>query len=471
MRPLRRSISLVSVLFFAALSLILSYATYRIYTSTMLGRYQKQMTSILDYVERHIDHEDMSECARTYVESEKYRQFQAFFDEFIDCYEDVHYLYILKVEDPEAAINIRDICSANSTYEKENEPDMVLHLGDGEEGWYDAETARAFLAIQQGDEDVFYTNPSQWGVDYTLARPLVNAAGEHYGVLCADVSIDEINAVVYRNIYINIGVIVVAGCLFILLLLLWMRRNVTKPLNQLEKSVTEYAGGSAGKRDPEDLVFEAPRLKVHNEVQSLSQAVVKLSEDMRDYAKGLVAAENESEGLKTQAYRDALTKVKNKAAYDIVSESLDRDAANNVAEFGIVMVDLNHLKAINDRYGHERGNEYIVGSSGIVCDEFSHSPVFRIGGDEFAVILQGDDYYRREILCAELKERFRLSAENELVDPWKRYSAAVGMSVYKTGDTVEAVFKRADQAMYEEKSRQRTIRAEGIAAHRGAKGE
>lgn len=458
MRPLRRSISLVSVLFFATLSLILSFATYRIYTSTMLERYQKQMKSILDYVERHIDHEDMSECARTYVESERYAQFQAFFDEFIDYYEDVHYLYIMKVEDPDAPINIRDICSANSSYEKENEPDMVLHLGDGEGGWYDAGTAREFLAIQEGNEDVFYINPSQWGVDYTLARPLVNAAGEHYGLLCADVSVDEINAVVYRNIYINIAVIVVAGSLFILLLLLWMRRNVTVPLNLLETSVAEYAGNSAGKRDPEDLVFNAPTLKVHNEVQSLSQAVVKLSEDMREYAKGLVAAENESEGLKTQAYQDALTKVKNKAAYDIAAQALARDAANNIAEFAIVMVDLNRLKRINDQYGHERGNEYIVGSSRLVCDEFSHSPVFRIGGDEFAVILQGDDFYRREILFAELRERFRLSAENEMVDPWKRYSAAVGMSAYGPGDSVEAVFKRADAAMYEEKSRQRTAR-------------
>ena len=163
MRPLRRSISIVSVLFFAALSLILSFATYRIYTSTMLRRYQKQMTSIVDYVEQHIDHEDMSACAQTYVESEKYKEFQAFFDEFIDYYEDVHYLYIIKVIDPDVPINIRDICSANSTYEKENDPDMVLHLGDGGEWWYDAETARAFQSIQEGNEDVFYTNPSSVG--------------------------------------------------------------------------------------------------------------------------------------------------------------------------------------------------------------------------------------------------------------------------------------------------------------------
>ena len=453
MRPLRRSISIVSVLFFAALSLILSFATYRIYTSTMLRRYQKQMTSIVDYVEQHIDHEDMSACAQTYVESEKYKEFQAFFDEFIDYYEDVHYLYIIKVIDPDVPINIRDICSANSTYEKENDPDMVLHLGDGGEWWYDAETARTFQSIQEGNEDVFYTNPSQWGVDYTLARPLINATGEHYGLLCADVSIDEINTVVYRNIYINIGLIFVAASLFILLLLLWMRRNVTKPLYLLEKSVTDYADKSAGRRNPEELVYDAPDLKVHNEVLSLSNAVSKLSENMRTYVRGLLAAENESEGFKTQAYQDALTKVKNKAAYDIMAESLDRDAANNLAEYSIVMIDLNRLKLINDQYGHERGNEYIIGSCRIICKVFKHSPVFRIGGDEFAAILQGDDYHQRVELNNELKKRFGESSGNEMMEPWKRYSASVGMSTYENGDTVETVFKRADQAMYEDKSR------------------
>ena len=453
MRPLRRSISIVSVLFFAALSLILSFATYRIYTSTMLRRYQKQMTSIVDYVEQHIDHEDMSACAQTYVESEKYKEFQAFFDEFIDYYEDVHYLYIIKVIDPDVPINIRDICSANSTYEKENDPDMVLHLGDGGEWWYDAETARTFQSIQEGNEDVFYTNPSQWGVDYTLARPLINATGEHYGLLCADVSIDEINTVVYRNIYINIGLIFVAASLFILLLLLWMRRNVTKPLYLLEKSVTDYADKSAARRNPEELVYDAPDLKVHNEVLSLSNAVSKLSENMRTYVRGLLAAENESEGFKTQAYQDALTKVKNKAAYDIMAESLDRDAANNLAEYSIVMIDLNRLKLINDQYGHERGNEYIIGSCRIICKVFKHSPVFRIGGDEFAAILQGDDYHQRVELNNELKKRFGESSGNEMMEPWKRYSASVGMSTYENGDTVETVFKRADQAMYEDKSR------------------
>ena len=116
MRPLRRSMTLACLVFFILLILLSSLVTYRMYTSSMYERYQKQMASILDYVEAHIDNDDMAECARTYVESEKYRQFQEFFDDFIDHYEDVHYLYIMQIIDPDAPINVREICAANSTY-------------------------------------------------------------------------------------------------------------------------------------------------------------------------------------------------------------------------------------------------------------------------------------------------------------------------------------------------------------------
>ena len=464
-RPLNRSIILVCALFIGLLCVVLSVATYRLYTTTMYDRYQKQLASILTYIESYIDHDDMAECADTFVESEKYREDQTLLDRFIDTYEDVHYLYIMKVADPDDPVGIYVVCTANSTYEKEQNPDDVLHLGDGEEGWYDEETTQGFREILQGDEDVYYVNPSAWGVDYTLARPLKNSKGEHYGLLCADVSIDEINKTVYRNIYINIAMIVVPGLLFILLLILWMRANVTRPLKQLENSVTAFAGASTGRRDPDDLVFVPPEIHTHSEVESLTQAVTKLSADMRDYVKDIVEAENEAKGLQehvtemnTIAFQDALTHVKNRASYDEMAQSLSWDIVNNCAEFAIVMVDLNSLKVINDQYGHDKGNEYIVGACKVICDVYVHSPVFRVGGDEFVVVLQGQDYRNREALLEKVRDGFSKALSERGQAPWHRYSAAVGMATYAPGEDLETVFNRADQDMYETKAR---MKAEG----------
>ena len=451
-RPLNRSMTIACVVFIMMLSLVLSVTAYEVFTKTMFDRYEKQLASLLDYVESHIDKDDMGACARSYEESETYREFQMFFDDLIDYYEDVHYLYIMQTLGPEEPIRVREVCAANSTWEKENDPDMVLHLGDGEADWYEPEMEDRLYEIQRGDEDVYLINPSQWGVDYTLARPLVTSDGDHFACLCADISIDDLNATVYRNIYFIIAVIIISGLLFTLLLLLWMHSRVIRPLKQLQESVEDFAGKSAGRRDPDELIYHAPDLKARNEVRSLSDAVTKLSGDMRDYMKGMLTAEAETKGLQDQVFQDALTKVKNKAAYDKKIEALRWDIVNHIAEFGILMVDLNYLKVINDRYGHENGNEYITGSCRLLCEVFAHSPVYRIGGDEFVVVLQGRDYSERDRLCSELEKQFALSTKNEDADPWHRYSAAVGMAVYTQGDEPEDVFKRADEEMYEEKS-------------------
>ena len=139
-------------------------------------------------------------------------------------------------------------------------------------------------------------------------------------------------------------------------------------------------------------------------------------------------------------------------SHDKKVEALKWDIVNSIAKFGLVMVDMNHLKFINDLYGHEHGNDYIVGSCKLICGVFVHSPVYRIGGDEFVVVLQESDYGERDRLLDRLKERFLSHMRNDEADPWHRYSAAIGMSVYRPGDSYEDVFSRADQAMYYDKT-------------------
>ncbi|MBP5617651.1 MAG: GGDEF domain-containing protein [Clostridia bacterium] len=444
------------------LCVILSFVSYEFYTHTMYNRYQEQLTAIIDYVDAHVDRDDMAVCARTLEESEKYKEFQAFFDDFIDYYGDIHYLYIMKVDDgPNGHKVVYEVCAANSTYEKENEPDLVMHLGDVEtedDPWYDDAMRTYLLKIQQGSEDVFFTNPSAWGIDYTMARPLISSTGEHFAMLCADISIDNINITIYRNINYSILLIAALGLLFILAFIWWMRRNVTKPLKRLENSVTAFANDSTGKRNPDDLHFSEPEIRDGNEVASLSKAVSKLADDMRDYVKSMVAAEREATEMSTIAYRDALTHVRSKAAYDEVALVLAEDIADGGAEFAIVMADLNGLKIINDLYGHHRGDDYLRRSSHLICDTFARSPVFRVGGDEFIVILRGRDYRERDALVESLRARVAEMAAQPDLEPWERASIAVGMAAYQPGDNLESVFKRADQAMYEDKARIKNAR-------------
>ena len=116
------------------------------------------------------------------------------------------------------------------------------------------------------------------------------------------------------------------------------------------------------------------------------------------------------------------------------------------------MVDVNFLKKVNDTYGHKAGDTYIKGCCGIVTDIFDESSIFRIGGDEFVVLLTGEAYKERNERFEKIKRSFASAYGNEELDPWYRYSASAGMSEYTPEDeTAEVVFKRADKNMYEAK--------------------
>lgn len=153
------------------------------------------------------------------------------------------------------------------------------------------------------------------------------------------------------------------------------------------------------------------------------------------------------------ANTDALTKVKSITAYtDMVADLSDEMKSAFPHDFAIVMSDINGLKNVNDTYGHDVGDVYIKDCCKIICEVFHHSPVFRIGGDEFVVILQGTDYDEREEKMRKLEEK--VEAAEKIGDVISgRASFAFGMAEYDREEdiSVSDVVKRADEIMYENK--------------------
>ena len=88
-----------------------------------------------------------------------------------------------------------------------------------------------------------------------------------------------------------------------------------------------------------------------------------------------------------------------------------------------------------------------------VCEVFEHSPVFRIGGDEFIVVLKFRDYKNVDNLVSEFNERLEKTRNDDTLKPWEQLSAAIGYHKFdKTEDkTVDDVFRKADKAMYDMK--------------------
>ncbi len=158
--------------------------------------------------------------------------------------------------------------------------------------------------------------------------------------------------------------------------------------------------------------------------------------------------EEEFSKAQEAALIDSLTGVKNKRCFDIMQRKIVRNINKGGLEnYAVVVCDINDLKKINDSWGHLTGDEYIRKACQIICRVFAHSPVFRIGGDEFAVILTGSDYEHRHALMLQLAHQVQLNMKSgEVV-------IASGMSEYRRGHDIEFknVFSRADHDMYENK--------------------
>ena len=148
------------------------------------------------------------------------------------------------------------------------------------------------------------------------------------------------------------------------------------------------------------------------------------------------------------ALRDSLTGVKSYNAY-IESERQinERIASGELQEFGVVVFDVNGLKYMNDTHGHEAGDRLLKDACHLICEMFKHSPAFRIGGDEFVVLLEGEDYQNRKSLLADFERQAEVNQCNG--SP----VVASGLSAFRPGEDINfrKVFERADARMYDRK--------------------
>ena len=161
--------------------------------------------------------------------------------------------------------------------------------------------------------------------------------------------------------------------------------------------------------------------------------------------------------LNDLAYADALTSLHNRGAFDIMVREMQTqiDQPEGPLAFAVCMFDCNSLKQINDAYGHDKGDIYLKETTRIICDVFEHSPVFRIGGDEFAAILLHDDFRNRDALTSQMENALDELKQDKSLPPWEKISAAIGLATYdpKKDTRIKDVFRRADSRMYEKKKK------------------
>ena len=162
-----------------------------------------------------------------------------------------------------------------------------------------------------------------------------------------------------------------------------------------------------------------------------------------------------NDSIRELSHVDALTHVKNRTAYETRLEEIRKKAERKGnLDFGIILFDVNNLKKINDELGHYAGDEYIKNACKLICIAFKNSPVYRIGGDEFVVLLEGKAFDLRDEQMQSFIDEMSSVMNNENISPEERVSIAYGMSIFKGApETIDDCIKRADETMYETKKK------------------
>ncbi|MBR4581197.1 MAG: transporter substrate-binding domain-containing protein [Lachnospiraceae bacterium] len=171
--------------------------------------------------------------------------------------------------------------------------------------------------------------------------------------------------------------------------------------------------------------------------------------------KKILEEEHIVKDLNRRVFVDALTSVRNKGGYsDYVNKLQERMDSGEKFDLAIGIFDCNDLKLVNDSCGHDKGDIYLKNACHLICKVYDHSPVFRIGGDEFAVFLMNDDFKNRDELAGTFEERQAVINE-EATNKWEQVNVAYSIAVFdpEIDHSVSDAARRADKIMYENKRR------------------
>ena len=214
----------------------------------------------------------------------------------------------------------------------------------------------------------------------------------------------------------------------------FMVKKIVKPLKKLTEASIKLSSG--------DYDVEIENDSNTREIKLLSDAFETMTMNLKEHTM----LQN------TLAYCDSMTGLRNTTAYREWILDFDKNINESSTSFGVAVLDLNYLKETNDNYGHNVGNDLITTAAHIIADTFKRSPVFRIGGDEFVVILQGHDLSEVDVLFVELDEKLSISdiKSGSRTIP---ISLAKGFAEFNHERDMEFndVFNRADDRMYANK--------------------
>ena len=346
----------------------------------------------------------------------------------------IRFLYVHQVIRDETGPAMRVICEAdNETLQYDDRiPMRSAYYRPLKKALLDENTKQTIGPVVSHDP--------KWGWLLSVYEPLMDESGNTVAYIGVDLDMRQVMDEVHKLDAKIISLECIIFCFLLAFVYTFITNQVIRPIGRLQEML-RYFREFLEKKPSE------PPIRSGDELEELYKEILLSQDKILDDTRQLREYLNLIERM---ALRDELTGVKNHTAYEQKIVELTASIVAGTAEFGVLMADMNELKYINDVYGHEKGDVALKAVSRVLCTIFAHSPVYRIGGDEFVVVLTGQDYAVHQDLLLQIRPYIRLH-DRTVEHPWKMAAMAAGFAVYRQGDTYADVFNRADEQMYENK--------------------
>ena len=430
---------LMMITLFVAVSI--SAISYAIYRDSMVEDRKKIADGIVSMVVNEIDPKRVDEFLEKGYRAEGYIDVERKLYRIRASNSDIKFLYVYKIMNDGCHV----VFDLDTAAIKASEPGSVEEFDESFEPLLDDLFAgRPIRPIENDDK---------YGYLLTIYKPVYNSVGQCVAYAGIDFSMDLIND--YGRMFITKVIALFSGALIFLfaIVLAFVENNIILPVNTMAYCARNFAYDSEEAREKNIERIKSLDIKTYDEIENLYSAFLKTTSDSMHYFENLKRSKIQLAVMDELAHTDSLTGLKNKTAYAERTAKFDADIAAGKAAFAVIMVDVNFLKRVNDTYGHEYGNIYLINAGKLACSVFGEDKVYRIGGDEFVVVLDGDEVSACERYVKSLRQMIKKLQADKKLEPWEKVSAAVGVAYYdkRRDKSAEDVFKRADADMYKNK--------------------
>lgn len=187
------------------------------------------------------------------------------------------------------------------------------------------------------------------------------------------------------------------------------------------------------------------------EMQKVRQHSNTLHEELEKHRIATEKLSKKLEESEAKALVDSLTNVLNRNAYNLKIGQMFHEYKRYKEEWALLVLDIDHFKAFNDKYGHKTGDKVLKSVAATITNSIRVSDhIFRYGGEEFVVILsrinKASTTNLAEKIRKEIERDYFVDGDNKL-----KVTMSIGAAIIGENDTETSLFERADKALYQAK--------------------